>query len=146
MTALTFGSNFTDGYALGIIGIALALIGPEMKLNSMWEGLIGSSALIGLFLGSLVLGGLSDRVGRQKIYLFNFLVVAIASVLQLFVNGPVELFILRLIIGFALGGDYAVGSTLLAEFAPRKYRGILLASLNVLWTVGYVAATIVGHY
>jgi len=76
ITALTFGSNFTDGYALGIIGIALALIGPEMKLNSMWEGLIGSSALIGLFLGSLVLGGLSDRVGRQKIYLFNFLVVA----------------------------------------------------------------------
>ncbi|WP_445489018.1 MFS transporter [Niallia sp. 03133] len=100
----------------------------------------------GLFLGSLVLGLLSDRVGRQKIYLFNFLVVTIASVLQLFVNDPVELLILRLVIGFALGGDYAVGSTLLAEFAHRKYRGSLLASLNVLWTVGYVAATIVGHY
>src|SRR6478735_1461171 len=79
ITALTSGSNFTDGYALAIIGIALALLRPEMKLNSMWEGLIGSSALIGLFLGSLWLGGLSDRVGRQKIYWFNFLVVAIAS-------------------------------------------------------------------
>ena len=61
-------------------------------------------------------------------------------------DGPVELLILRLLIGFALGGDYAVGSTLLDEFSPRKYRGFLLASLNVLWTVGYVSATIVGYY
>ncbi|CAH0307769.1 Inner membrane metabolite transport protein YgcS [Peribacillus sp. Bi96] len=146
ITALTFGSNFSDGYALGIIGVALTLLSPQMELNSMWVGLIGSSALIGLFFGSLVLGGLSDRIGRQKIYLLNFLLVTIASLLQLFVDSPAELLILRLLIGFALGGDYAVGSTLLAEFAPRKYRGFLLASLNVLWTVGYVCATIVGYY
>lgn len=146
ITALTFGSNFSDGYALGIIGIALTLIGPQMKLNAIWEGLLGSSALIGLFFGSLVLGRLSDRVGRQKIFLLNFLVITIATILQFFVSGPVELFILRLVIGFALGGDYAVGSTLLAEFAPRKYRGFLLGSLNVLWTVGYVVASFVGYY
>lgn len=66
ITALTFGSNFSDGFALGIIGMALSLLGPEMKLGPIWEGLIGSSALIGLFFGSLFLGGLSDRIGRQK--------------------------------------------------------------------------------
>lgn len=146
ITALTFGSNFSDGYALGIIGIALTLLGPQMKLNAIWEGLLGSSALIGLFLGSLILGRLSDRVGRQKIYLLNFLIISIASILQFFVSGPIELFVLRIVIGFALGGDYAVGSTLLAEFAPRKYRGFLLGSLNVLWTIGYVVASFVGYY
>ena len=146
ITALTFGSNFSDGYALGIIGMALSLLGPQMKLNSIWEGLIGSSALIGLFFGSLFLGGLSDRIGRQKIYLANFVIITIASLLQFYVHDPYTLFILRIFIGVALGGDYAVGSTLLAEFAPRKYRGMLLSSLNVLWTVGYVASNIVGYY
>ncbi|WP_035350459.1 MFS transporter [Fictibacillus gelatini] len=146
ITALTFGANFSDGYALGIIGIALTLLSPQMHLSPLWEGLIGSSALIGLFVGSLVLGGLSDRIGRQKIFLANFLVITIASVLQFFINDPAILFMLRLLIGFALGGDFAVGSTLLAEFAPRKYRGFLLAFLNVVWTVGYVASTLVGYY
>jgi putative MFS transporter len=146
ITALTFGANFSDGYAIGIIGMALALLSPQMKLSSLWEGLIASSALIGIFLGSLVLGRLSDRIGRQKIFQANFLIITIASALQFFVNDPTTLFILRLLIGFALGGDFAVGSTLLAEFAPRKYRGFLLASLNVIWTVGYVASNLIGYY
>lgn len=146
ITALTFGSNFSDGYALGIIGMALSLLGPQMKLGPLWNGLLGSSALIGLFFGSLILGGLSDKIGRQKIYLTNFVIITVASALQFFVQDPVTLFVLRLLIGFALGGDYAVGSTLLAEFAPKKYRGVLLSSLNVLWTVGYVISNLVGYY
>ncbi|WCN37635.1 MFS transporter [Aneurinibacillus uraniidurans] len=146
ITALTFGANFSDGYALGIIGMALTLLSPQMKLSPLWEGLIGSSALIGVFLGCLVLGRLADRIGRQKIFQLNFLVITIASVLQFFVNDPAVLFALRLLIGFALGGDFTVGSTLLAEFAPRKYRGFLLAFLNVIWTVGYVASNFIGYY
>ncbi|MDQ0874650.1 putative MFS transporter [Paenibacillus sp. V4I3] len=146
ITALTFGSNFSDGYALGIIGMALTLIGPQMNLSPIWSGLIGSSALIGLFFGSLLLGGLSDRIGRQKIFLANFVVIAIASFLQFFVQDPTILFILRILIGFALGGDYAIGSTFLAEFAPRKHRGFLLSFLNVMWTVGYVVSNLVGYY
>lgn len=146
ITALTFGGNFSDGYALGIIGIALTLFAKQMNLNAVWIGLIGSSALIGLFLGSLVLGWLSDRIGRYKIFIFNFLLITVASFLQFFVDNGVELFILRTIIGIGLGGDYAVGVTLLAEFSPKKYRGHILGSLSALWTFGYVAATLVGFY
>ncbi|MDV2887754.1 MFS transporter, partial [Alkalihalophilus pseudofirmus] len=53
ITALTFGANFSDGYALGIIGMAITLLSPAMKLSSVWGGLIGSSALIGIFIGCL---------------------------------------------------------------------------------------------
>lgn len=146
ITALTFGSNFSDGYALGIIGMALTLLGTQMNLTPMWNGLLGSSALIGLFVGSLLLGWLSDRIGRQKIFLANFAIIGVASLLQFWVNDPTTLFLLRILIGIGLGGDYAVGSTLLAEFAPKKYRGFLLASLCVVWTVGYVASSVVGFY
>ncbi|MFY4776693.1 MFS transporter [Metabacillus sp. RGM 3146] len=146
ITALTFGANFSDGYNLGTIGTALALIGPQMKLGSAWMGLLGSSALIGIFLGSILLGRLGDAIGRQKLYLYDFLLLAIASVLQFFVQGPMELFLLRVVIGFTIGADYAIGPALVSEFVPKKHRGSLLGSLTVMWTVGYVVAYFAGTF
>ncbi|MFC6066384.1 MFS transporter [Streptomyces ochraceiscleroticus] len=146
ITALTFGANFSDGYQLGIIGIALTAIAPQMHLDSWWQGLMGASALIGVFAGSIVIGWAADRIGRQRLYMLDFLLIAVASVLQFFVNGPVELLVLRLLIGFGIGADYALGPTLVAEFVPRRYRGGLLASLTCLWTVGYIAAFFFGTY
>jgi len=54
------------------------------------------------------------------------------------------LFLCRVLIGIGLGGDFSVGHAMLAEFSPRKHRGVLLGSFSVVWTVGYVAATFVG--
>jgi putative MFS transporter len=67
-------------------------------------------------------------------------------VLELFVSNPGELLVLRLLIGFGIGADYALGPTLVAEFVPRRYRGGLLASLTVMWTVGYTAAFFFGNF
>ena len=146
ITATTFGANFSDGYALGIIGAALPTLTTTMRLSGVWQGLLGSSALIGLFFGSIVLGRVGDLIGRQKLYLYNFILITVASALQLWSHDPAVLFALRLLIGFGLGADYAVGPTLLSEFAPRRLRGVLLGSLTVLWTVGYVTANILGTY
>lgn len=146
MAGLTFGAHLTDGYVLGVIGFALAQLKPQMGLTPFWEGMIGSSALIGLFLGSLVLGWISDHIGRQKIFTFSFVIITLASVLQFFATTPEQLFWLRVLVGIGLGGDYAVGHTMLAEFSPRKQRGILLGSFSVIWTLGYVAAGVVSYF
>ena len=47
IAGLTFGAHFTDGYILGLIGIAFTLINPQLNLDPFWQGLIGSSALLG---------------------------------------------------------------------------------------------------
>lgn len=146
IAGLTYGAHFTDGYVLGVIGFALAQIIPQMDMNPFWQGMIGSSALIGLFLGSLVLGWIADYIGRQKIFNFSFIIITVASLLQFFVTTPEQLFVLRIMIGIGLGGDYAVGHTMLAEFSPRRQRGMLLGSFSVIWTFGYVAAGFVGHF
>jgi putative MFS transporter len=146
ITALTFGANFSDGYHLGTIGIALTLIAPQMHLGAAWQGLLGASALIGIFAGSIGIGWAADRIGRQRLYMLDFLLIAVASAAEFFVHDPVTLFVLRLLIGFGIGADYAIGPTLVAEFCPRRQRGFLLASLTAMWTVGYIAAYFLGTY
>ncbi|EGM7733686.1 MFS transporter [Escherichia albertii] len=146
IAALTFGAHLTDGYVLGVIGYAIIQLTPAMHLTPFMAGMIGSSALLGLFLGSLVLGWISDHIGRQKIFTFSFLLITLASFLQFFATTPEHLIGLRILIGIGLGGDYSVGHTLLAEFSPRRHRGILLGAFSVVWTVGYVLASIAGHH
>lgn len=124
IAALTFGAHLTDGYVLGVIGYAIIQLTPAMQLTPFMAGMIGGSALLGLFIGSLVLGWISDHIGRQKIFTFSFLLITLASFLQYFATTPEHLIGLRILIGIGLGGDYSVGHTLLAEFSPRRHRGV----------------------
>jgi putative MFS transporter len=142
--ALTFGAHLTDGYILGLIGIAFTLLTPAMALDSFWQGVIGSSVLLGLFFGSMLAGVISDRFGRQKIFLFSFVIIVLGSFLQYFAMTPLTLALCRVFIGIGIGGDYSVGHALLAEFCPKKHRGAILGSFSVIWTLGYVAATFIG--
>ncbi len=146
VAAYTTGGYFVDGYILGMIGIALALLGPQLGLGAVWTGLIGASALAGIFVGGLVFGWMTDKVGRQTMYVADLIVFVVASVLQFFVEGPLALFVLRFIMGIAIGADYAIGAALLSEFLPSKQRGSLLACLNAVWTVGFVAAYVTGYF
>lgn len=145
VAAYTTGGYFCDGFILGIVGIALAVLTPELHLSSLWIGLLGAAALIGLFLGSLILGPVIDRIGRQKVYTADLALFIVASVAQWWVNGAVALFVLRLIMGIGIGADYALGATFLGEFVPRRHRGWLLSCLNAVWTVGYVVAFVTGY-
>jgi putative MFS transporter len=57
------GGQFSDGFSLGIIGIALGLAKGPLGLSNWWLGALGAASLIGLFFGSLIAGPISDRIG-----------------------------------------------------------------------------------
>ncbi|GGN51585.1 MFS transporter [Streptomyces albiflavescens] len=139
------GGPFLDGYVLSIIGVAMVQISPQLDLSSSAEGLIGASALIGIFLGAFVGGYLTDKFGRQVLYTIDLVAIIGCSVAQFWANDPVWLFVLRLLIGMAVGADYPIATSLLAEFTPRRYRGPLLGGLVVMWFVGAAVAYIVGE-
>ncbi len=70
-----------------------------------------------------------------------------AAFAQFWAATPAVLVALRVLIGFSMGGDFAVGHAILAEFSPRRHRGTLLGSFSVIWTIGYVIANVLGmHY
>jgi MFS transporter, putative metabolite transport protein len=138
------GGQFSDGYLLGTIGIALALAGNSLHLSALWLGLLGGGSLAGLFVGSLFLAPLADRIGRRPLLAPTMAVFAIVSALQFFVTAPWQLLILRLLLGLVLGVDYVVCCTVVAEFSPRRTRGRLLSLLVFVWSMGYTGAFILG--
>ncbi|NNN30767.1 MFS transporter [Streptomyces sp. S3(2020)] len=133
-----------DGYIIGGIGMAMAALTTDLHLSTLMEGLVGASPLIGIFFGGPIFGRLADRYGRRPVFLLDMLIFLIGSVLQFFVADGLQLFLIRLVMGVAIGGEYAIGAPLLSEYAPRKGRGRLLASLEISWYVGYAVATVVG--
>ncbi|WP_051111676.1 MFS transporter [Sciscionella marina] len=144
ITLYAGGGEFCDGYILSVIGVSLPLLGEQFSLTSTQSGLIGSAALVGMFLGGLVFGYVTDRVGRQKIYLFDIAAFIVLSALQFFATAPWQLIVLRLLMGVAIGADFAIASTLVSEFAPKRSRGPLLVMLATMWSVGAAVAYIVG--
>ncbi|KUN09696.1 MFS transporter [Streptomyces yokosukanensis] len=133
-----------DGYIIGGIGMAMGALTTDLHLSTVMEGLVGASPLIGIFVGGPLFGRLADRYGRRPVFLVDMLIFLIGSVLQFFVTDGLQLFVIRLVMGIAIGGEYAIGAPLLSEYAPRKGRGRLLASLEISWYLGYALATVVG--
>ena len=139
------GGPFCDGYILGIIAAALGPLSSEIGLTAGWQGIVGAAALVGMFVGGLVFGYLTDLLGRRVMYSADLLVLIVASAAQYWVHGAVSLLVLRFILGLAVGADYPIASALLSEFAPRRQRGMLLAAMIGAWWLGYTIAFIAGY-
>lgn len=144
MFAYSSGSTFIDGYIIGIIAVALSAMQSQFDLSLTMMGLIGMATLAGMFAGGIIGGYLTDLIGRKKMFLIDMLIMAIVSILQFFINDPIQLVILRFILGVAIGADYPIAGALMAEFSPKKNRGSLLGGLNGLWYVGYAISYLVG--
>lgn len=138
------GGPLLDGYMLSIIGIAMVGVTTQFHANELEVSLIGASALVGIFFGALLLGPLTDKIGRRLMYTIDLWALVIASALQFFVQDATQLIILRFIVGLAIGADYPIASALLAEWLPQKRRGKMLGMLITGWFAGAALASLTG--
>ncbi|WMI97418.1 MFS transporter [Pseudomonas chlororaphis subsp. aurantiaca] len=145
LTLRSAGGSFVDGYVLSIIGIAMLQITSALNLTEFWQGMIAASALMGVFFGGFIGGWLTDKLGRKKVYFIGPSLFILCSLAQLWVESAEALFILRFIIGLAVGIEYPVATSLLVEFLPKKQRGPRLAALTILWFAGAAFAYVIGN-
>ncbi len=137
--------QITCGYALGISGTALSNAAHYIQINDLWTGLIGAGALIGLA-GSIVIGRLSDKIGRRKLLMINMYILAGLTLLHLTINNFLFTFIIRIGIGLMIAIDYTVGNALLTEWLPKGEDSKRQSHLLIYWTLGFIASYVVGTY
>ena len=143
-SATAFGEGL-DGYDLGIISVVLPMIIKEFDMSALEQGLIAASTLIGIFFGGPIFGQLADRFGRRTIFVIDLIAFIALGLAQAVVGDFFWLFVLRFALGLAIGAEYAIGATMLAEFVPSRGRGMRLASLQGAWYGGFLLAVIVAY-
>ncbi|MCW3009564.1 MAG: transporter [Solirubrobacterales bacterium] len=145
LTLATAWGAGLDGYDLGVISVVLPQISADLNVGPAWAGLIGASSLIGIFIGAPLFGLLTDRFGRRSPFLINIVAFVVLGVAQAFVQSATELFVVRLLLGLAIGAEYAIGAPMLSEFSPADRRGRLGAWLEACWYSGFLVSVIVGY-
>ncbi len=125
-------------YDFFIYGTAAALVFPDVFFPHLGH-VMSVVASLGTFaaaflsrpIGAAVFGNFGDRIGRKRILVYTLLMMGTATVgvglipptSDIGIVAPLLLVALRLVQGFAVGGEWAGSVLLSAEHAPPGRRG-----------------------
>ncbi|AAT43343.1 MFS transporter [Picrophilus oshimae] len=146
ITLLSSAGVIMDGYVLSIYAVALLYLKNYFMPLPYQISLMASSALLGMFFGSLTFGYLSDRFGRKKIYEYDLLITSVFLFLTGLSRNVIEFIIFEVLAGIGIGADYPISSSIQAEFSPRNVRGKYLIYNIFNWNIGFIAFYIVSIF
>ena len=93
--------------------------------------------------GALVFGWLGDRYGRRPILIIVILLFSGFSALSGLARTLPELLLIRALFGFAMGGEWGLGASLVMESIPARLRGPVSGLLQSGYASGYLLASLV---
>ncbi|TAJ56669.1 MFS transporter [Brevundimonas sp.] len=99
-------------------------------------------------LGALVFGWFGDRTGRKTTFLVTITLMGLATVAigllpdygQIGLAAPILLLVMRVLQGFALGGEYGGAAIYVAEHSPPEKRGLLTGWIQTTAAFGLIGA------
>ncbi len=105
-----------------LIGFVLAFIIGPWHLTYGQSAIILLSSGIGAMIGAGFWGWLADRIGRRRVFIATVLNFSVATGLLALTpdNGWIYLTVFRFVVGFGVGGLYAVDLPLVQEFVPTS--------------------------
>jgi MFS family permease len=113
---------------------------PQVKEKSAY---IQAAFLVGWALGGAFFGRLGDRLGRSRTLALTVLTYALCTGLCVLAQTWWQLMIFRFIAAIGIGGEWAVGSSLLAETWPKAWRPWIAAVLQSGVNLGILFAAAV---
>ncbi|MFC5800001.1 MFS transporter [Streptomyces formicae] len=133
-----------DGFDFFIIGVANPLIAEDLGGSTAERGLLSAAAIVGAALGAALLGPLGDRIGRSRIFRVDLWLFVVFSVLCACAWDIWSLIVFRLLLGVAVGLDYPIAASYLAEILPSRRRGRWLVGAFSLQAAGILLGAAVG--
>jgi MFS family permease len=112
---------------------------PSVGYYSSW---IQAAFLIGWALGGGFFGRIADRLGRSRALMLTILTYALFTGLSFFAQAWWHLLIFRFLAALGIGGEWAVGASLLSETWPRRWRPWMAAVLQTGVNLGVMLASL----
>lgn len=120
--------------------IPLLAIVQHHELDSVTQGLIASMELIGIMVGSFVIGKLADKDGYLPFLRLSSILVFIGA-LVVYVTGSIDLLIHSLfVMGFGIGGDFALDSDYVDEVMPKRWQETMVGITKSFSALGNLSA------
>ena len=129
-----------DGFDVLAISFASPGISTEWGINRAALGLVMSMELIGMAVGSILLGNFADKYGRRPTVLLCLVIMSGGMLAAGLANGINDLSAYRFITGLGIGGMLASTSAMAAEFSNAKHRSMSV----ILMAGGYPLGAVLG--
>ena len=121
-------------------------------LRQQWElsiqtiATITSASFVGMFIGAMTAGTLSDHMGRKRALMLTTLWYSSMSLLNAFAWDVPSLFATRLLTGVGLSGMTVVAMTYIGEMFPSRVRGGFQARILMFGLIGIPATAYVARF
>lgn len=133
-----------DGFDFFIIAVANPLIAKDFGGSAAEQGVLSAAAIVGAVFGAALLGPLGDRIGRSRVFKVDLWLFVAFSVACAFAWDIWSLIVFRLLLGVAVGLDYPIAASYVAEILPARNRGRWLVGAFSLQAAGIVLGAVVG--
>ncbi|RVU07962.1 MFS transporter [Novosphingobium umbonatum] len=132
--------NALDGFDVLSISFASPGIAAEWHVDRKVLGYVLSMEIFGMAAGSMLLGRLTDRIGRIPTMVICLVIMAAGMLLAPHADGVTTLALIRLLTGLGIGGMLAATNAVAAEYANDRWRSAAVA----LMAAGYPLGAVVG--
>lgn len=130
--------NALDGFDVLAITFAAPGIAAQWGIQKAALGVVISTGLAGMAVGSLVLAPLADIVGRRLSTLASLVVMAVAMALSATAGDVIILCVWRFITGLGIGVLLAAINAIAAEYANDRQRAFAVSIMAIGYPIGGV--------
>lgn len=141
--AITIGLNALDGFDVLSIAFASPGIMKDWGISKATLGFVLSMELAGMAVGSLILGGVADKIGRRPTVLGCLVLMSVGMFMAARTQGVYDLSIWRIVTGLGIGGVLAAINAVAAEFSSFKRRHLCVSIMAIGYPIGAVLGGLV---
>lgn len=138
-SALLVG-HFFDGYLINVTGVVIPGASKTFHIGSGEAGWFSTALFSGMLGGAALAGIASDRLGRKYPLAASIFIFSLFSLVAVFAGNYTVLLTARVCQGIGLGAEIAIVLPYIAEFAPARHRGPMVALATAAWLVGLPVA------
>ena len=131
---------------LNSFAYAAPALRQQWQLSIATIATITSASFVGMFIGAMTAGTLSDHIGRKRALMLTTLWYSSMSLLNAFAWSVPSLFTARLLTGVGLSGMTVVAMTYIGEMFPSRVRGAFQARILMFGLIGIPATAYVARF